>query len=67
MFEICVRLLEKGQLDPYLGHTNDAQIKSCTDAGKLILARSREKDSTPKAVVEDRIRRWDGADDQRMD
>jgi hypothetical protein len=56
--EVCVKLLEHGnQLDPFLARTWPP-IGKRYGTRENIIRRSRERYATPRAVVEDKIRRW---------
>ena len=61
--EVCVKLLRGGvQLEPFLGQTLPPLDLNFNRRENLI-RRSREKYATPRAVVEDKIRRWMGTND----
>jgi hypothetical protein len=56
--EICVKLLQYGEeREPFTGTTFPPQWKR-HGRGKTIIARSRERYTTPRAVVEEKIGRW---------
>lgn len=57
-FEVCVKLLDGGvQRAPFLGKTHPPAGQGY-GRGNNIRRRSREKYAVPRAVVEDKIRRW---------
>lgn len=57
-FEVCAKLLsEGGSADPFLGTTLPPFLPRYSKR-ETIIARSRERFSTPRRLVEERIERW---------
>jgi hypothetical protein len=57
-YEVCAKVLTGGQhAEPFLG-TTLPPVGNRYSRGDMHVRRSRERYATPRAVVEDRIRRW---------
>ena len=56
--EICVKIIQDGQhREPFTGRTTPPEVKH-TGRREKIVQRSRERYSTPRAVVEDKMKWW---------